>query len=221
MDKEDVGYICCCLVTQSYQMFCSPMDHSPPAFTVHGIFQAKILEWVGISFSRGSSRPRDLLHCRWILYCWGTKEACGIYIHVRLFATSWTVAHKAPLSMGFPRVAIFYSRGPSWPRDQTHVSCVSWIAGSFFTCRAYKKNEFLPFATIRMDLESVMLSEINQWKILCYQSCVESKIELRECIWQKRNRLIESKLVLISGEKGRGRNKIGGKMHRDKLLCEK
>ena len=159
-----------------------------------------------------------LLHCRWILYCWGTKEACGIYIHVRLFATAWTVAHKAPLSMGFPRVAIFYSRGPSWPRDQTHVS---WIAGSFFTCRAYKKNEFLPFATIWMDLESVMLSEINQWKILCYQSCVESKTELRECIWQKRNRLTESKLVLISGERGRGRNKIEGKMHRDKLLCEK
>ena len=35
------------------------MDYSPPGFTVHGILQARILEWVAISFSRGSSWPRD------------------------------------------------------------------------------------------------------------------------------------------------------------------
>ena len=39
-----------------------PMDHSPPDSCVHGISQAKILEWVAISFSRGSSRPRDQTH---------------------------------------------------------------------------------------------------------------------------------------------------------------
>ena len=36
-----------------------PMDCSPPGFSVCGIFQARILKWVAISFSRGSSRPRD------------------------------------------------------------------------------------------------------------------------------------------------------------------
>ena len=36
-----------------------PMDSSPPSSSVHGILQAKILEWVAISFSRGSSWPRD------------------------------------------------------------------------------------------------------------------------------------------------------------------
>ena len=36
-----------------------PMDFSPPGSSVHGILQARILEWVAISFSRGSSRPRD------------------------------------------------------------------------------------------------------------------------------------------------------------------
>ena len=36
---------------------CDPMDCSPPASSVHGIFQARILEWVAISFSRGSSWP--------------------------------------------------------------------------------------------------------------------------------------------------------------------
>ena len=38
---------------------CNPMDCSPPGSFVHGISQARILEWVAISFSRGSSRPRD------------------------------------------------------------------------------------------------------------------------------------------------------------------
>ena len=38
---------------------CDPMDWSPPGSTVHGISQARILEWVAIPFSRGSSRPRD------------------------------------------------------------------------------------------------------------------------------------------------------------------
>ena len=37
----------------------NPMDHSPPGSCVHRIFQARILQWVAIPFSRGSSLPRD------------------------------------------------------------------------------------------------------------------------------------------------------------------
>ena len=46
-------------VAQSCPTLCDPMDCSPPGSLVHGIFQAWILEWVAISFSRGSSQPRD------------------------------------------------------------------------------------------------------------------------------------------------------------------
>ena len=46
------------LVAQSCLTVCDPMDHSPPGSSVHGISQAKILEWVAISFSRGSFWPR-------------------------------------------------------------------------------------------------------------------------------------------------------------------
>ena len=46
-------------VAQSCPTLCDPMDCSPADSLVHGIFQAWILEWVAISFSRGSSRPRD------------------------------------------------------------------------------------------------------------------------------------------------------------------
>ena len=46
-------------VTQSCLTLCYPMDCSLPGSSVHGIFQARVLEWVAISFSRGSSQPRD------------------------------------------------------------------------------------------------------------------------------------------------------------------
>ena len=46
-------------VTQSCLTLCDPMDCSLPSSSVHGIFQARTLEWVAISFSRGSFQPRD------------------------------------------------------------------------------------------------------------------------------------------------------------------
>ena len=46
-------------VAQSCLTLCDPMDYSPPGSSVHGISQARILEWVAISLSRGSSQPRD------------------------------------------------------------------------------------------------------------------------------------------------------------------
>ena len=49
----------CMLVTQSCLTFCDPVNCSPPASFVQAILQARILEWVAISFSRGSSQPRD------------------------------------------------------------------------------------------------------------------------------------------------------------------
>ena len=51
--------VCACPVIQSCLILCDPMDCSPPGSFVHGISQARILEWVAISFWRGSSQPRD------------------------------------------------------------------------------------------------------------------------------------------------------------------
>ena len=53
---------CCCLVPQSYPTLWDPMDCSLPGSSVHGISQARILEWVAIFFSWGSSWPRDQTH---------------------------------------------------------------------------------------------------------------------------------------------------------------
>ena len=48
----------------------NPMDCSPPGSSVHGILQARILEWVAISSSRGSSWPKDQTQVSWCLLCW-------------------------------------------------------------------------------------------------------------------------------------------------------
>ena len=56
---ESLYKLCCCLVAKSCRTLCNPVDCSLPASSVHGIFQARMFEWVAISSSRGSSHPRD------------------------------------------------------------------------------------------------------------------------------------------------------------------
>ena len=67
------------LVAQSCPTLCDPMDCSPPGSSVHEIFQARILEWVAISFSRGSSQPRDQTRVSCtagrFITDWATREA--------------------------------------------------------------------------------------------------------------------------------------------------
>ena len=69
--------VLCC--TQSCLMLCNHLDWSRQGFYVPGISQARILEWVAVSYSRGSSWPRDPTHVscsscivRWVLYLWTT-----------------------------------------------------------------------------------------------------------------------------------------------------
>ena len=73
----------CVLVAKSRLTLCDPMDCGPPGSSVHGILQARILEWVAISFSRGSSQLRDQIQVSCItgrlFTIWATREAlhCG------------------------------------------------------------------------------------------------------------------------------------------------
>ena len=65
-------------VAQSCPTLCDPMDCSLPGSSIHGIFQARVLEWVAISFSRGSSWPRDRIRASRIagrrFTVWATRE---------------------------------------------------------------------------------------------------------------------------------------------------
>ena len=72
------SYMSQLLVAQLCLPLWDPMDCSPPGPSVHGILQARILEWVAIPFSRGSSWPRNWI---WVSYiadsfftAWATKE---------------------------------------------------------------------------------------------------------------------------------------------------
>ena len=101
---------CMCGLTQSHAILCDPMDCSLPSSSVCGIFQARILEWVAISSSRRSSQPRDWTHVSCILAGrFFTTEPPGKYLcdlgsvqllsRVWLFATAWTAARQASLSI--------------------------------------------------------------------------------------------------------------------------
>ena len=69
-------------VTQSCPTLRDPMDCCPPGSSIHGIFQARVLEWVAISFSRRSSQPRDWTQVSRIVgrhfTVWATRE---VYEH--------------------------------------------------------------------------------------------------------------------------------------------
>ena len=72
---------------QAWPTLCDPIDGSPPGSSIPGILQARILEWVAISFSNA----------------WKWKVKVKSLSRVRLLVTPWTAAHQAPPSLGFSR----------------------------------------------------------------------------------------------------------------------
>ena len=80
INSEDVNFLFtispkmakwqCGLSLQSCLTLCNPMGYSPPGFSVHGILQARILEWVAMPFSRVSSCPGNQTHVFYIYLYW-------------------------------------------------------------------------------------------------------------------------------------------------------
>ena len=113
---------CACLVTQSCLTLCNLMDCSLPGSSVHGILQARILEWAAIPFFRESSWPRDWTYASCIaggfFTIWATREtlrkcdACMYMLEKAMAPHSSTLAWKipwmeepgGPQSMGLLRV---------------------------------------------------------------------------------------------------------------------
>ena len=87
----------------SLTLFCDPLDCSPLGSSVHGISQARILEWVAISFSKESSWPRDRTRIsyigRWILYHWATREALLFFSFLKIEILVVTKMHSIPKTM--------------------------------------------------------------------------------------------------------------------------
>ena len=105
---------------QSCPTLCDPIDGSPPGFPVPGILQARILEWVAISFSNVG---------KW-------KVKVKALSRVRLLATPWTAAYQVPPSMGFSRQE-YWSGVPLPSPKQLLVQvkfkfCFLGLSGIFF-----------------------------------------------------------------------------------------
>ena len=105
-------------VTQSCPTLCDPMDCSPPGSWVHWIFQARILEWVAISFSRRSSQPSDWTRVSPIVgrcfTIWATREDSVQFSSVPQFCpTLWD-----PMNGSTPGLPVHHKL-PEF--TQTHV----------------------------------------------------------------------------------------------------
>ena len=92
-----------CSVTKLCLIYCNPMDCSLPGSSVHGIFQARILEWVAISFSRESSWSKDwtCIFCfgSWILHHWAETHAIIILSkRLRAFTPRRSIRQGYPFS---------------------------------------------------------------------------------------------------------------------------
>ena len=62
-------YVCVCVQPlQSCLTLCNAMSCSPPGSSAHGVLQARILEWIAMPSSRGSSQPRDRTHISYVSY---------------------------------------------------------------------------------------------------------------------------------------------------------
>ena len=135
-------------VAQSCPTLFGHMDYVLLGSSIHGIFQARVLEWVAISLSRGSSQPRDWIRISRIVgrcfteppgkpqWCGKKKKKCPqmevkwkSLSCIRLFVTPW-IMHGILWAKILEWVAFPFSRGSFQSRVQTQVSC---IAGGFFT----------------------------------------------------------------------------------------
>ena len=94
-NKYSAGMLLLLLSLQSCLTLCNPIDSSPLGSSVPGILQARILEWVAISFSNA----------------WKWKVKVKSLSRARLLVTPWTAAYQAPPSMGFSRQE-YWSRVP-------------------------------------------------------------------------------------------------------------
>ena len=118
------------------------MDYSPPGSSVHEISQTRILEFLAISSSRGSFRPRDrtCISCigRQILHCWAIREtlymcivsvSCSgmpysLWIDPKDYNLPGSSVHGILQTRILEWVVISFTRGSSQPRDWTQVSCM-------------------------------------------------------------------------------------------------
>ena len=135
------------LISQSCLTLCDPTDCSPPGSSIHGILQARILEWVAIPFSRGSSWPMNP----------------SLYIAGRFFtiwATTEAVLH------GHLAASQNLSMNALWPSISTSrvLSRINWYLKNLHNCTDTRTGIYVAalFATVR-SWKQPLMEELHRW----------------------------------------------------------
>ena len=135
----------CAKLLQSCLTHFDPMDYNLPGSLVHGILQARILEWVvAMPFSGVSSWPRDWTQVSHIVgrffIDWATREAAAaaaLLLSLQscsILVTTWTAAYQAPRFTGFSRQECWSGLPlPSPTREAVPELMSPAVAGEFFT----------------------------------------------------------------------------------------
>ena len=122
-------------VTQSCPAVCDSLNCNPPGSSVHGILQARILEWVAIPFSRGSFWPRDWTH----ITCIAT------------FLTIWELLGQTAIREG----AQPNSLADNWIKDYSAKPCTGRAGPSF------PPSQFLPSGNVHSPSDGRQKQELN------------------------------------------------------------
>ena len=112
-------------IAQSCPALCDPMDYSLPGSSIHGIFQSRVLEWSAISFSRGSSRPRDR-----------TQVSRIVGRRFTVWTTREVLLHRGPSNSWWKRVKF----------SQLLVPLMPWIFSTFPAGSVKEFSGYLSFA---------------------------------------------------------------------------
>ena len=118
---------CVDVCAQSCPTLCNPMDCITPGSSVHGIFQARILEWVAISSSRGSSKPRDQTRISCVSCIAGGDEQLSKFSKLKNLINEHTGCCDLPWSWQcywFLALLVWVGR---WPAQGTAPSLYLWL----------------------------------------------------------------------------------------------
>ena len=131
--QEALVWLACVLSLQLCLNLCNSMDYSPPGSSAHGIIQAGILKWVAISFSRGSSWPRDRTQVSHIadksFTDWASRQAPLIHGLCHKFSMiKPSPPHHGPIFCSFCFVLDWQNLPETWVsfRETWYIHCFTF-----------------------------------------------------------------------------------------------
>ena len=183
------------------------MRHSLSGFSVHGIFPARILEWVAMSSSKGSSQPRDWTHVSCIasgyFTCWATGDVAQLQNLLQIRPTLWKLSHPPSSASFLPfphHVTVLYLCSKQVAGTQFNSCWLNWFGfidvslplhtPLWFYC------VFNPCGGFLVALQTKQMHERNgkhpiSLNFKCHESDSLSKLSF-SCFWFPGRRQIES-----------------------------